>query len=195
MDWWKEFPGWLITTLLAFLAFAVVAWQEIRRSVLLPRAEWEGSLVHAPVAIGAGDHYFLLKNRGNLDAHGVMVLAYHCTIPGDNPGALFDRIEIMGSERVVLESVNEASYVIISWRSQHHRARSLSTWLPVEEETELASRHWEQKTWPWFKTFWAMLRHPHAVGPGTALHGSLPSSPRKLVQVTKKLKRKSTSDS
>lgn len=194
MQWWQEFPGWLITTLLAFLAFAVVAWQEIRRQLLLPRAEWEGAWIHLPIANVLGDRYFSLTNTGDTDALGVMVMAYNCSIPGRNPGKLFGIAEVMGSNRIELDSVTEDSFLVISWRSPNHRARMLSTWLPVQQETELAAHHWKQKTWPWYRSLWARLRHRHNAGPGAALRAWLPRSPRQIVQLSDKLKARQSSN-
>lgn len=187
MDWWKEFPGWLITTLLAFSAFALLVWQEIRRRLLLPRAAWEGSWVYKPLATSDRDRHFALTNSGDVQALGVMVLAYNCRIPGPNPGKLIGLAELMTPKTIPLASVNDDSYLVISWRSPHHRARTLMTWLPVEQNTELAAIHWEQRTWPWYKTAWARIRHPHAAGPGTALDAMLPRSPRQVQRMHKKV--------
>jgi hypothetical protein len=186
MDWWKEFPGWLVTTLLAFLAFAVVAWQEVRRRLLLPKVHWEGSYSRSPIGNGRGFERFLLRNKGDIDALDVMVLPYNCSIPGPNPGHLIGIAKVMESEPVELESVNEDSYVLISWRSPHHRARTLITWLPVVEGTELAAHHWEQKTWPWYKTWWSKRGRRGAVGPGTTLQSWLSRHPRKMARIAKK---------
>lgn len=188
MDWWKEFPGWLITTLVAFLAFAVVAWQEIRRRLLLPAAHWKGTLVNLPIANGGGQQIFLLQNTGDIDAVSVMILAYNCSIPGPNPGELVGIAKIMEEHRIRLEGVNEDSYLIITWRSPHHRARNLCTWLPVLERTEMAVEHWEQQIWPWYRHWWAARRHGRGVGPGTALRAWLPRTPRQMSRLAKKLK-------
>jgi hypothetical protein len=187
MDWWKEFPGWLITTALAFLAFAVVAWQEIRRRILLPTAHWEGTFVTAPIANGRGYEYFSLRNSGDIDAVDVMVLAYNCSIPGPNPGQILGIAEVMSPKRIDLESVNEESFLLINWRSPHHRARTLSTWLPVLEGTDLAAQHWKQRTWPWYRSWWARLRYRHNAGPGASLRAWIPRNPRKMARLAKKL--------
>jgi len=87
-----------------------------------------------------------------------------------------------GDKHVNLTSANEKSYLVTSWRSPNHRARKLSTWLPVLQDTGLSAHHWEQRTWPWYKTVWATLRHRHAAAPGAALRAWVPSSPRQLVR-------------